>query len=462
MSSMILSVAFGFLPLVVIAQNGPAKDRQKLRQSTSDRELEELLRAIGTRDQGNFDIVALRGLLPSGVEPETRFMQVARDERVQKIYESLDSMPRWQAASLVSKSFNKNLDRFKTLAATGKSDDALNYGLHVDLWLSFEFESRKEFNRHFSDWNDWFVEGVVDRKHRDLGGPVPDEIQRHVFATSASPELLMYLNLVLIDEFRSNRVDDSSELALLLKEAGMYKPLSESYGMLEISPFSPDGDSDVEPLTEVPVFVDWSGLDVLKPEQRIQLMSKVQKIIDPQGVVEEALHELTESLLSLGGTVDLNDLESPAASKAKRAGTAIEFFGSLEDTRLSQGWYAEKPPTKKQLLAAVDRLYKETHIERRTEWRDIIGQLKEWLAEIPNEGIEIERRKTWQWPKDEETLDNLDEVERDEESEPKPHIRLVLSKTTALAGEMPKEEESDDPKNTEIENLRAAEGDLDD
>jgi len=412
----------------------------KLRISAAERGLEELLAAIDTADGGNANTVFSRGMMASGPDTHSVFLQIISDDRVRKIYSQLDSMPRDQAAAIVSDSFDKSLSGLKAAARTGKGDLALRYGLHAKLWLSYQFEPREDFNRLFNDWNDWYVDYLTSRKYLAANKEIPQRWRKSSFASTSSPELLMYLNLALIDQVNNGKQDDQSEFAQMLNDAGMDGLLSQSHAILPILPFDAELDpiksKDVEPLLTLPVFLHWDVLGALDIEQRIELIGTVRRsFLDPPGVLESALDDLTFYLLSLGGTVDLKSLEADLKKLQKmtpKNGTAIAFFGSDFEGRLVQGWYAERPPTKEQLIRTVDRLVGLTPPDERDDWNSIIQELRDWISEIPDSGLEVKEQKFLEWPKPE-----TNEPDAEKDAEPSElRIRLVLRKTRALAGKL--------------------------
>ena len=424
---------------------------EKLRNSTVERGLEELLAAIDTADNGNTNTIFYRGMMGGGAETHSVFLQIISDDRVRKIYSLLDSMPRDQAAAVVAKSYNESLSKLKRVVRTGKGDLALRYGLHAKLWLSYQFETRKDFNRRFSDWNDWYTDYLANEKYlANKTQPVPTLWAKSSFARSSSPELLMYLNLALIDQVKNGKLDDQSEYAQMLKGSGFDGPLSQSYFMLPILPFDaeldPTKSKDVEPFLTLPVFTYWHALDSLDIEQRIELISKVRRsVLDPKSRFESALDDLAFYLLSLGGTIDLEDLEANLKQLQRmkpKNGTVIAFLGSSCEKRLVQGWYAERPPTKNQLFRTIDRLLGSTPPDERDEWEANIQELRAWIAEIPETGIEVKEQKVMKWPASETVGRDADR--NSELDTAKLRIRLVLRKTRAFEGTM--KENDEDPQ----------------
>jgi len=382
--------ALSFLPTIVIAQDD---DELRLRQSTKERGLQELLDAIDTHDKGNGDIVALRGMLPSGSEPHSVFLQVASDERVRKIYSLLKAMPQAKAGKIVSESYQSSLSKLKALSNKGSGDYSLLYGLHAKLWLSYEFEKRKDFNRRFNKWNDWYVDRLSNEKYLKVNKHLPPPIRKFTFEGSSAPEMLFYLNLVLIDQVKNKTAGDESEFAQLLQKASphaLHGPLSRAYGMFPVLPFevelTPEKSKGVEPLTSLPLFMGWQGLDVLDIEQRAALISKARLILDKKGTIESAIDSFVLSLLTLGGAVDLDGLLAKLKDikKAKPLnGATVAFLGSSLEKPLISGWYAEIPPTKKQLLKVVDRFIQMTPRDERDVWKERVEELKKWLSQIP-------------------------------------------------------------------------------
>ena len=193
---------------------------------------------IRDRDGGNLDPVRVRGMLPSGAETDSVSIQVLSDERVRKIYSLLNKMPQPKAAEIVSKSFDNSFSKLQALARTGKGDGALSYGLHAKLWLSQQFETRENFNRRFSNWNDWYVDRLVGEKYLTVNKQVPAPIRKMAFARYASPEMLMYLNLALTDQVENGTVDEKSEFALSLKDCLLYTSPSPRDATLSRMPSS--------------------------------------------------------------------------------------------------------------------------------------------------------------------------------------------------------------------------------
>ncbi len=439
-----MNIWVSYLAAVFLFTNlalGQRPEDEKLRTTTAQRGLEELMTAIDTADGGYADTVFLRGMMASGPDTHSVFLQIISDDRVRKIHSLLDSMPRDQAAAIVSNSFDMSLSELKAVARTGKSDRALRYGLHAKLWLSYQFVPREDFNRRFSDWNDWYVDYLGSGKYLATNKEVPEAWRKSSFASTSGPELLMYLNLALIDQVKNGKLDEQSEFAQMLKDAGLDGPLSQSYTMLPILPFDAELDpiksKDVEPLLTLPVFLHWDVLGALDIEQRIELIDTVRRgFLDPPGVLESSLDDLAFYLLSIGGTVDLMSLAADLKKLQKmtpKNGTAIAFLGSNFEGRLVQGWYAERPPTKKQLFSTVDRLVSLTPPDERDEWNAIIQELRDWISEIPDSGLEVKEQKVLVWPKPE-----TNEPDAEKNAEPAElRIRLVLRKTLAFVGEIP-------------------------
>lgn len=434
-----ITLVISFFPVFVMAQ---ISDSEKLQQTTAERGLEALLDALDTRDGGNSDTVRRRGILASGSETKSVSLQIVNDDRVRKIYSSLNKMPQAKAAEIVSKSFNNSFSKLQKLAGKGKGDDSLSYGLHAKLWLSHQFETRANFNQHFRHWNDWYVERLVGEKYLAANKQVPAPIRKVAFAGSAGPELLMYLNLALTDQVKNGNVDKESEFARTLREAGLSAPLSQSYAMFDVSPFNAAQDSEknqaIEPLLTIPLFLSWQGLDALDVEQRVELTSKVRNLIDKRSKLELELENIALSLLTLGGTVDLKGLQIKLQKLRPTNGTAIAFLGCSLKKPLVQAWHAEHPPNKKQLLQTVNRLVSLTPPHERDEWEANVEALKKWLLAIPESGIEAKKRKVFEWPEA-----TAEKPENDEKFGPTQlRIRLVLKRTKAFAGEMKDKEDS--------------------
>ena len=425
------------------ARAQPVEQVNHLYESTRDRGLEELLAAISTSDNGNYNVVDLMGKLPAGFEPNSKFQQVIRDPRVLKIYQLLRAMPKDDASKLISKFFDQNLTHLKSVASKGKADSRVNYGLHALLFLSLKIEGSQEFNNHFDKWHKWFVQGVAKRQG-ELDGPIPDKFQRSTFAAN-SPELLMYLNLVLMEQVRTGEVADDSEFAKILKTAGFRYPLSDLSRTMPIYPFdSEPNDDNAKPLFEVPLIPDWGDvLHAFKTHQRLRIFSEAKQVIDPKGPLTQAFENSANFLLTLGGIIDLDELQRRVREKQLKvssSGTAIKLVGGDLPTILAQGWYPEEPPTKAEFSSAIDRIYQALPESKKDDWEIAFQQMSDWLEKVPEEGIVVDKSRRMQWPKSETSKsERTEESAVSENVAPRILLTINKSKKPALSGKMPEE-----------------------
>lgn len=425
-----------------------AQTYERLLRTTSERGLETLLEAVGTYDGGNFELMQTVGMLPGGSETHSITLQVLSDERVRKIFGLLRAMPQEEAASIVRQSYRKNLALLEeTTLKNGAAPRSMSYGLHAKLWLSYQLDSLENFNRNFNDWNNWYVESLASERYLRSSSKDPEPVRKMSFASSAGPELMVYLNIVLNEKAKTGEIGDESEFAKKLQAAGMYSPLSKEYLMMKVKPFDAApgerDDQEVEPLLEIPVFHDWAGLYALDIEKRAALISEVGKLIEEKGLAVTSLEGVAESILFLGGNLDVEAL-GRAKAKANRTGTLVEFIGSDSQERLAQGWYAERPPSKQRLVRAVRRMYKRTPIDERSDWDASIDELLTWLSEIPESGIELGKKKTFEWPERGAKAGGEESGSEAPDDLRVLRIRMELRKTKAFMGEL--EEADREPK----------------
>lgn len=455
MKSFLLAIVFA--STLVFPGFAGAQTFAELRRSTAERDLETLLEAIGTYDNGNIELVQAGGMQASGSETHSVTLQIISDPRVRKIFVLLKAMPQAEAASIVRKSYQKNLALLEKTTLKGKRVPmGMVYGVHAKLWLSYQFDTLDNFNRNFNDWNHWYVESLVNQKYVNKGSNVPGPIRKMSFASLASPELMLYLNIVLNEKSKTGEIGDDSDLAMALKAAGLSPQLSTFYTHLKVMPFEAETEQrdsqDIEPLLEIPVFPSWAGLDSLDIEKRAALISDIGGLIEKKGPLLTSAKTMTESILLLGGNVDVEALNR-AKAKANRTGTLIEFFGSDRGKRLARGWYAERPPTKQQLMKAVDRILRDTPPSERSEWKACIAELREWVVEIPESGIEVSKKRTLEWPKRDVQHEDKDAEAADPDELPQLRIRLELIKTKAFMGELEDERApNNSPESTDLGN----------
>lgn len=411
---------------------------ERMIRTTAERNLESLLEAISTFDDGNRNLIYSRGQYGGGSEIHSALLQVTSDERVRKIFALLKEMPSEEAASIVRNSYQKDLRQLKKTTLEGKVGIGLSYGVHAKLWLVYQFDSLSNFNRNFNDWNDWYVDSLISEEYLEANISTPGPIRKSSFASAASPELMMYLNIVLNEQANTDELTDKSLLAKKLADAGMTSSLTKSIGLLQVMPFDAElNDPTVESLLEIPVFRDWVGLDALEIEKRAALISEVRKLVDENGVILTSIEDAAESLLSLGGILDLDTLVKLERLKAsqEKTGTRIEFLGSNTEERLAQGWYAERLPTKQQLMSAVKRLVKKVPPNERSDWEKIIEELRNWVSEVPDSGIDVGSEEILNWPSPDKSKEELPgDTDLDERQILK--IRIWLKKTKALNGEL--------------------------
>ncbi|HMO93422.1 MAG TPA: hypothetical protein PKD64_14650 [Pirellulaceae bacterium] len=415
----------------------PAEQDSVLIRTTIERDFSELVEAISTRDNGNYDLVALYGKV--GSSPGENFSVIralTADPRVRKLYQQLDAMPEHEAASRVAEVFQGKFQDLKRATAAGERVDmAQNYGPHAAVFFSFEFAGRSQFNKSFREWKQRYGQQIAAGAYRQVSPNAPADRARISFDYTRRPELLMYLDLVLIDQVRQGiAVDESSEFGRMLKDYGWVDSISESYGMHQIRRF--DAGEDAEPLAELPLFVGWRGLDITRSDQRIRIMSRAQNFLDPPGPMELVWQRLVEQLVDAADNAQdvLNELARRA--KPLESGARLQFVGPKFLLPLEQRWPANRTP-KQHMLYTIDRLYRQVPDSDKPNFTELVEQARQWVREVPESGIETEELKVFQWPEVKEGPDG----ERD--TEPKYLIRLELIKTTILDGKLPDEHQGE-------------------
>ena len=183
----------------------PSAQKQLLQQSTADRDLDQLLDALGCNDDGNQNLVSLYGKLPAGKEPNSMLKAIRMDPRVRKIYGELSNMPAEEASEIVSRAFRSKL-------ADSQRNKIRSYGLHATLFLAFQFCPRDQFNNLFDEWNRWYDEtssSILENAAKNKGISYARLIQRS-HHRAAAPETLMYLNLAVMDEMEKGKTVDEA------------------------------------------------------------------------------------------------------------------------------------------------------------------------------------------------------------------------------------------------------------
>lgn len=420
------------MPLHSLAQSAREKDRERLMRS-AERDVYELLDAISTFDNGVYNYIFAKGMMASGSKTHSKLQQILSDERVRKIYAELKSMPRSEAAALVGRSFDDAIQQAKN----GKGGYGSSYGLHAKLWLSFEFEDRQSYRKHYNEWNDWVLSGIRQERYYNKEFSSSKASQRSSYIENAGPELLMYLNLEVIAQSDNGVLDDSSEFARILKEAGIQ---TNHLAMFEFPVLPYDFDESTDDVSEsaigkIPVFPHWvGGLDSVTGEEKLLLISKIRNLVDPKGFGERIHDILNDSLYSIlkPNIPGLSEIAMKMGVDI-RDGTSLKFTGSQIDrsaTRRTRIYWraSEKRPTKMELVRAIDEFYRSAPQTEREEWNKLIDEVHTWLSEIPEEGLEVGSREVFQWPVDAA------------EEESVLRIRLALKNTVALTGTLkPKE-----------------------
>jgi len=398
-------LCFAFLACSQAIAFGQSR-HEKFRRSVDERSMEELLKAIDSYDGGGYELVTVRGLLPSGFESQSIFKQVLQDPRVRKIYSELAEMPKKEAASIGSTSFNESWLKFKSLAEKGGLSPTRNYGLHAKLWLSFKFESKEKFNSKFRTWHNWYVDRLADESYYDAS-KMYKSMQKKFYESNGGPELLMYLNLVMIDQSSG----DLNEFEKLLQKSGYGLALSNTVATYDF--FALNATKDSEPLVKIPLLRSWGGLDTLGTERRAMLVSRAQKFVDPKDPVSKAVSDLADRFLDENGLFKMEDLLR--GDESEKTVLQLKFIGSESKSFLAQGWNRMIPPTKERVLKTVERMYKKTPKSERPDWDPNVQAIRSWLSEIPDSGIKVKGKKSWEWP----------EPDKDGEK-PKLRIRLVI------------------------------------
>lgn len=233
LASMFVPAFLLFNPMSAISQpvnRSPSEQEKHLRETTKQRGFDELVQAISNRDEGNYNLVIGYGLTPFGIQDSSLEMKrLVQDYRVRKLYQILDAMDEGEAAEV----FRKKLSELKKPTNRTQLDEAFSYGLHAACFLAFEFGERKEFNRLFDDWNQWFRNQLKTNPRRTT-----KEFSKYSFDRTRGPELMMYLNLCLIEKMRQGKTLDeaSSEISEWAKDFRVPYPMNKYVYMRKMLP----------------------------------------------------------------------------------------------------------------------------------------------------------------------------------------------------------------------------------
>jgi len=245
----------------------------------------------------------------------------------------------------------------------------------------------------------------------------------------------MYLNLVLIDQIRTGKLESSSEFSEILKK------LELDYGIVALMAI--DGDAK-EPLAEIPVFSGWRNLGPMDQFERSNLILKASGMLGARDRLSVEINDLMNSSLAIDELVDA--IVRLRRMKAQSRGTRIEFLGARDASfaPMAKSWSASstRPPIKKEVLASVEFFLKKTSPNERPEWNRIVAEFKSWLSDVPTEGLEIDEKKVWEWP---ELVDD----EAGGEGPPL-KLRLTMTETTALRDEVTQEFRDEQDRNRKL------------
>ncbi len=403
----------------------------------ADADLETLLEVISQPGE-SLNHLFLRGEQGAGAELHAKFVQILSDERVRRVYAYLQNMPKRQAATLVAESFDKDFEFF----TTGKSNFGTVYGLHAKLWLTHQFDTKENYRKQLNKWDDWVHQKLKEEYFLDWykRKEASYSKKRDAFSRIYSLDVLMRVNLELMDQLQDGSLDENSEFAQLLADAGM-DTLPMSFKPVPVLPFDAEPGDEVEPIAYVPaVFGGWYGLDILAQNKRVVLAARIRNLVDPKGFGMELLEELEDRLL-LVARGDMLDLHKMEILQGVKNGVKLKFLGSESDKRrlFARGWGADLPPTKQNLVDTLERIHKKTPETERDEWQELIDDVQLWLSEIPEEGLTEDRREVMYWPAE----------KQGEGKETTLRIRIILKDTKAFSGKLKQQdfpERSDQPK----------------
>ena len=400
-----------WIQMPVLAQGrSPDELAVKIRKDASERDLDTLMKSLSNSDGGNYQLVMLRGMTGSFHENQIIFRSVVHDERVRKIYEKLQALDKPEAAKLVTESFEQALADAKKMFtdSAGYVDPVTSYGLHAKLWLIFELGELTDFNRLVREWNNYSLQSL-----RFGTGEA-------VFPTSfPGPEMLMYLNLVYLEEKRSGR--DGLALVDLIKEAGIENAFELTIRHYLITSVHAPGDSAKRrKLGTTSIIGSWNGLGRLNRYERAKLMRKAGALIDP-GIHSNPFEPFVETW---SVWVQKNIVSKVEKVLPKRMlAMELHFLGPVPASKvgfMARSWNANLPPSKEEFLVAINVIQQHAFEANCDDWNDCVEAIKRWVAELPDEGIAANgRRIFFQWP---------DEVVGDET----PRIRLSMQRIQAL------------------------------
>lgn len=423
------TVNFCFCQSLRRGPGGPVSARLALRKSAESRNLDELLDSLGTRDGGNYDIVDVRGTLSYGFnKSHSQLKKIINDDRIVKSYELLSKMNRSEAIAKIAEQYNKNFNSMKAATREGLiNDSAVNYGLHALLFLTFSFDKFEVYEQRTNEWVTWFNDEHLQLLIDQAKSKSPSPPFVRAFERSASPELLMYVNLVAANHELSSITphDEISHLEETLVDFGLREPLSELSSMKPVYSLSDRvaDQSKAKALYEFPMFTGWGGLSMLNLQRTKDAFVKVRDI-----VVKPTARELLERDLEARFR---KLLEKTLRSSIDRVGTTTTVFGLPNPDR--QSWKACQPPTKKTFSEALARMAKRVPDSDREKTEIALDDVMDWLENIPAEGLTVGRKKVFTWYADSEApieSTNPSKLEPNREAV----IQISLRRSTTLTG----------------------------
>ncbi|MEZ6094089.1 MAG: hypothetical protein R3C03_07585 [Pirellulaceae bacterium] len=255
-----------------------------MNESTKNRDFDELMDAISDHDGGNFDVVQMRSMTSSLMQPRSILKGTISDPRVVKLYELAKQMTKEEAATKIENAFRTKLKEYEST----EGSPARQHGLHSTLFLVSEFCDRDTFKESLSEWVDWSREQLISNKYRKRYENVQTQFQMSDFAVrssyfdSNSPELLMTASLILNDQIREGKTEEEAVqmLAEALSRAGWENKLPR----VATHSLMPNSGSDSEtPLTSIISFDDWGALGSADVDLQFKLIIAARDCLDPPG-----------------------------------------------------------------------------------------------------------------------------------------------------------------------------------
>ena len=456
MKSMKSIMTLAFCPIIWMISDfacaqmrSPAEQEQYLLQRTADLGLDQLMDALGRSDEGNQNLVNLYGKLPAGKEPNSSLKAIRMDPRVRKIYGELSNMPAQEASEIVNRAFRSKFAAFQ-------KGEIQRYGMHAALFLVFKFSPRDQFNKHFDEWNRWYSEksSSIFENVANSTSTSNAQLVQESYHRAAAPETLMYLNLAVMDEIEKGKTVDQ---ALGIVKSVFEGIVPAEYGVLDeatdismqpLLPFDKESLEEAEPLVVIPEFRSWDGLDAMSSEQRSRITARIKWRLEgkisilawPRLMIEATSEFLKNSAPKLRTL--LEDTVRPMGSSF-RTGVRVQFSGASLEKPLQDVWTEEEAPDKKELLVSMHKLYLQIPESKRHQWSERYREAREWINQVPIDGVKAENRFVIYWPpKDEkeagiESRNDTDSDRKPSDSDTgplEPTIWLEIVKASALMG----------------------------